>query len=66
MYIYQMNTSTLRFFGFMGVILAMVLSIWYTIKTYNEGNTRWIYLIMAFGIAILLTQNLFRPGKQKD
>lgn len=50
----------------MGIILTLFLSIWYTIKTYNEGNPRWIYLIMAFGIAILLSQNLAKPGRRKD
>lgn len=56
----------LRFLALTGIILTLILSIWYTIRSYNEGNTRWIYLIMAFGIAILLTTNLIKPGKQKD
>lgn len=56
----------LRFLAFGGIVLTLILSIWYTIRSYNEGNPRWIYLIMAFGIAILLTTNLIRPGKQKD
>ena len=66
MYIYLMNLNSMRFIAFMGIILAMILSIWYTIKTYNEGDTQWMYLIMAFGIAILLTQNIFGGGKRKD
>lgn len=66
MYIYLMNLNSMRFIAFMGIILAMILSIWYTIKTYNEGETQWMYLIMAFGIAILLTQNIFGGGKRKD
>lgn len=61
-----MNLNSMRFIAFMGIILAMILSIWYTIKTYNEGETQWMYLIMAFGIAILLTQNIFGGGKRKD
>lgn len=65
-YIYQMNLKTLRFLAYVGIILTFVLSIWYTIRTYNEGNVQWIYLVLAFGIAILLSQNLIRPGKQKD
>ncbi|GAB4250596.1 MAG: hypothetical protein Tsb0034_29790 [Ekhidna sp.] len=60
-----MNFSSLRFLAFGGIIIAMILSIWYTIKTYNEGNPRWIYLIMAFGIAILLSHNI-RVGRRKD
>ncbi len=56
----------MRFLAFSGVMLTLILSIWYTIKTYKDGDTKWIYLIMAFGIAILLTTNLIGPGKQKD
>ncbi|MDE0472442.1 MAG: hypothetical protein OXH57_10915 [Ekhidna sp.] len=61
-----MDIRTLRFLAFTGIIFTLVLSIWYTIKTYYEGNLRLIYLIMAFGIAILLTTNLIRPDRQKD
>jgi len=56
----------LRFFAFAGIVLTLILSIWYTIKSYHEGNPKWIYLIMTFGVAILLTTNLIKPGRQKD
>ncbi|MEM6642080.1 MAG: hypothetical protein AAF616_03790 [Bacteroidota bacterium] len=61
-----MNTSSLRFLAYLGIIVTLVLSIWYTLRTYNEGNPKWIYLVMSFSIAILLSYNLFRPGRRKE
>ena len=61
-----MNIKGLRFLAYVGIVLTLVLSVWYTIRTYKEGDTQWMYLIMAFGIAILLSQNLNRPRRRKD
>ncbi|MEO9872548.1 hypothetical protein [Ekhidna sp.] len=61
-----MNLKSLRVLAFAGVILALFLSVWYLMKTYEEGNPRWIYLIMALGIAVLLSQNLRSGARRKD
>lgn len=58
-----MDIKMLRSLAYAGIVLALVLSIWYTGKTYEEGNPKWIYLIMVFGIAIMLTTGLF--GKRR-
>ena len=56
----------MRFLAFAGILITFFLSIWYTLKTYNEGDTQFIYLFMSFGIAILLFNSVVRPGKRKD
>ncbi|MEO9996953.1 MAG: hypothetical protein ABJI10_05030 [Ekhidna sp.] len=61
-----MNPRLIRPLAFAGIVLAMVLSMWYLLKTYEEGNPRWIFLIMAFGIAALLSQYLRPKGRRKD
>ncbi|WP_089356547.1 hypothetical protein [Ekhidna lutea] len=61
-----MNPKLIRPLAFAGIILALFLSVWYLMKTYKEGNPRWIFLIMAFGIAVLLSQNLRGGGRRKD
>ncbi len=65
-YIYIMDPRLIRPLAFAGVVLAMILSVWYLLKTYEEGNPRWIFLIMALGIAVLLSQNLRPRGRRKD
>lgn len=50
-----MNIKQLRFIGTVGIILTLFLSVWYLMITYNEGNPQWIYLVLAFGVTILLT-----------
>jgi hypothetical protein len=55
-----MNPKALRFFAFAGILLTMFLSVWYLMKTYREGNPRWIFLILAVGVAVLLSQNIGR------
>lgn len=54
----SMNPKGLRFIAYAGIILSLFLSVWYLMKTYNEGNPRWIYLVMAAGVAVLLSQML--------
>ena len=66
MYIYFMNLKEMRAIAFAGIFLVLILSIWYLMKTYREGNPQWIYLIFAFGIAILLVQSIRFGGRRKD
>ncbi|WP_420316718.1 hypothetical protein [Ekhidna sp.] len=61
-----MNLKDLRVLAFVGILLALFLSIWYLMKTYEEGEPKWIYLILSFGIAILLAQSLRSGGRRKD
>ncbi|NQZ77800.1 MAG: hypothetical protein HRT61_17095 [Ekhidna sp.] len=61
-----MDPRQLRAIAFIGIVIAMVLSTWYLIKTYQEGNPRWIFMVMAFGIASLLSQYLRVGGRRKD
>jgi len=61
-----MNSSSLRFLAYTGILITLILSIWYTLRTYQEGNPKWIYLIMTFAISILLSLNLFKSGRRKD
>jgi hypothetical protein len=61
-----MNPKSIRALSYVGVLLTLFLSIWYFMKTFNEGSPKWIFMIMAFGIAILLSLNLFKGGKRKD
>lgn len=59
-----MNPKALRFFASAGILLTLFLSVWYLMKTYREGNPRWIFLILAVGIAVLLSQNLGRARRR--
>ncbi|WP_425390142.1 hypothetical protein [Ekhidna sp.] len=61
-----MNLKEMRILAFAGILLVLFLSIWYLMKTYKEGDPQWIYLILAFGIAILLSLNLWTGGRRKD
>ncbi|MEQ9468681.1 MAG: hypothetical protein RLN88_14830 [Ekhidna sp.] len=61
-----MNPKGIRLLAFAGIILTLFLSMWYLMKTYEEGNPRWIFLIMALGMAVLLSQSLMGGGRRKD
>jgi len=58
-----MDFKFLKAISLVGVVVAMILSAYYVVKTYQEGNPRWYFLVMTMGIALLLTFNLF--GKKK-
>jgi hypothetical protein len=60
-----MNPTQLRVLSYVGIVLVLALSIWYLIRTYQEGNPRWYFLIMAMGIAILLSYNLIGTKKNQ-
>ncbi|MCP4460145.1 MAG: hypothetical protein GY816_19290 [Cytophagales bacterium] len=49
-----MERKSLNAISTVGVIISLVLSVWYLIKTYQAGNPKWYFLIMACGIAIML------------
>ena len=53
-----MNPKTLRFFASAGILLTLFLSVWYLTKTYKEGNPRWIFLVLAVGVTVLLAQSI--------
>lgn len=56
----------MKLIAYLGILLTLILSVWYTVRTYNEGDTKWIYLIMSFAISIMLALNLFKTGRRKD
>ncbi|MEP0368663.1 MAG: hypothetical protein ABJN36_12255 [Cyclobacteriaceae bacterium] len=58
-----MNTKVLRALSYVGITIVMFFSIWYTLKTYREGDPKWNFMILGFGIAILLGMNLIKSRK---
>ncbi len=55
-----MNPKAIRFFSYVGITVVMFFSVWYTLKTYREGEPKWNFMILGFGIAILLGLNLIK------
>ena len=53
----------LRFLSLLGVTAVMVMSALYALRTYQRGETRWYFLILAICIAMLLAFNVM--GKRK-
>ena len=53
-----MNPNTLKYFSYLGVTVVMLLSGAYFYKTWQKGEPRWYFLIMTFGIALILLYNL--------
>lgn len=47
----------------MSVTAIMAISIAYFYRTWHQGEPRWYFLILAFGIAILLSYNLLKRPK---
>ncbi len=60
-----MNPNQIRALSYVGIVLVLILSVWYLLRTYQEGNPRWYFLIMAMGIAIMLSYGLISTKKQK-
>lgn len=58
-----MNQKAIRAFSYLGITVVMFLSIWYTLKTYRAGDPKYNFMILAFGIAILLGMNLIKKRK---
>lgn len=58
-----MNPQMLRFLSYTGVTLVMVLSAAHFYKTWQNGDPRWYFMIMALAIAILLLYNV--PKRRK-
>lgn len=59
-----MNPRTLRYLSLVGIVAVMVLSGMYGYRTWVEGETRWYFVILSIGIAMLLTFNLM-SGKKR-
>ena len=53
-----MNPKGLRFLASAGILMTLFLSVWYLMKTYKDGNPKWVFLIMAVGVVVLLSQSL--------
>ena len=60
-----MNPKQLRAISFIGILVALVMCIWYLLKTYQDGDTKWYFLIMAMGILMLLSYQTMSGGKKK-
>jgi len=59
-----MNPRTLRLLSLVGIVAVMILSGMYGYRTWVEGDTRWYFVILSIGIAMLLTFNLM-GGKRR-
>lgn len=49
--------------SYLGVVLVMIMSLFYAYKTWQNGEPRWNFLILGCGIAILLAVNLLVKRK---
>jgi len=58
-----MNPKQINSIATVGVLISLVLSVWYLIKTYQAGNPKWYFLIMSCGIAIMLTYGFVAKRK---
>ncbi len=59
-----MDPRTLRSLSYTGVTLVMVISLYYFYTSWVKGEPKWNFMILGFGIAILLTINLLT--KKRD
>lgn len=53
-----MNPNPIKYLSYLGVTTVMALSGAYFYTTWQKGEPRWYFLIMAFAIALLLSYNL--------
>ncbi|MBV6642236.1 MAG: hypothetical protein KI791_16070 [Cyclobacteriaceae bacterium] len=60
-----MSPGTLRFLSLVGIVAVMILSGMYGYRTWVEGETRWYFVILAFGIAILLVYNIIGSRQRR-
>ncbi|MEQ8580887.1 MAG: hypothetical protein RIC30_06750 [Marinoscillum sp.] len=58
-----MNPKTVKYLSTLGVTVVMALSAAYFYKTWQKGEPRYYFLIMAFAIALLLSYSLFKKKK---
>ena len=58
-----MNPKTLRLLSMLGITIVMIMSGLYAYRTWQRGETRWYFLILSIGIAMLLVFNLM--GKRR-
>ncbi|XOV91930.1 MAG: hypothetical protein ACFHWX_17195 [Bacteroidota bacterium] len=61
-----MNPKALRFFSLVGIVVVMILSALYGYRTYQQGETRWYFFILAFAIAILLVFNMIGSRQKRE
>ncbi|WP_258105398.1 hypothetical protein [Marinoscillum sp. MHG1-6] len=55
-----MNPNTLKKLSYVGLTIVMIVSLWYSYKSYSEGDPKYNFVILGFGIAILLGINLLK------
>ena len=60
-----MNPNQIRALSSLGILVALVLCVLYLIRTYQAGNPRWYFLIMAMGILMMLSYHLMSKRKRK-
>lgn len=60
-----MNPRQLRAISFAGTIIALVLCVYYVLRTYQQGETRWYFLVMAMGILMMLSYQVMGNRKRK-
>lgn len=58
-----MNPKTVGPLSYVGLTIVMIASLMYTFKTYENGAPKWNFMILGFGIAILLGMNLIKRRK---
>lgn len=59
------SPKTLRLIGTLGGILVLFLATTEFMRSFNEGSTKWNYLLMIFGMAIILVYNVFNKKKKR-
>jgi Na+/melibiose symporter-like transporter len=59
----MMNPKRLQFFAVLGGLLLIFLSFMHFMHTYNAGNAKWQYLILACGMGIILMNTIFRKRR---
>ncbi|MFT4833252.1 MAG: hypothetical protein ACI83W_000069 [Marinoscillum sp.] len=58
-----MNPRTINYLSTLFITAVLLLSGGYFYKTWQNGEPRWYFLFLAFGIALMLSYNLFRKRK---
>lgn len=60
-----MDPRMLRAISFVGIFIALFLCIYYVLKTHQQGETKWYFLVMAMGILMLLSYQLLGSIKRR-
>ncbi|MCV9386889.1 hypothetical protein [Reichenbachiella ulvae] len=59
-----MNPRLLQRIGVVGGFLLIFLATSEFLRSYRLGEPKWMYLVMIFGMAIVLTSTLFRKRRK--